>query len=386
MNLDKVKIISADDHVQETPDLWEKRLPAALRDRAPKIITLEDGASAWSWDGNTRRLGMDVWAGREVSTQKDLETVPWEKVNPATYEPHARLKAMDDDNVYAAVIYPNFARTFVGMWLSGTSAKLDSGFALACISAYNDFIAEFCSVDSKRLIPIGIVPMESVESAVAEIKRIAKKGVRGALIPPEPGNGLFWNDPKFEPIFKVMAENNIIVNLHVGAMQGVKLPSPMPNVPGVGPGSAESTQTLTRMMCAIPVTTILWSGVFDRYPELKFGAVETDVGWLSYVRHRAEWVFKNSAKRWTVKPAMKHNPGYYFGRNLYGTFQDDYAGIHGREMIGIDALCWASDFPHPETTWPHTKEALTSFFEDIPEGDVRKLVSENSARIFGIAV
>jgi predicted TIM-barrel fold metal-dependent hydrolase len=384
------KIISADDHVQETPDLWEKRLPAAMRSQAPKIVGLPDGGSAWTWAGNTRRLGMDVWAGREVRTEKDLETVPWEKVNPATYEPHARLKAMDDDDIYAAVLYPNFARTFVGMWLNSfetnKSGNLPSEVALACIQAYNDHIAEFCATDSKRLIPIGIVPMESVETAAAEIKRIAKKGVRGALIPPEPGNGLFWNDPKFEPIFKTMAENNIVVNLHVGAMQGVKLPSPMPNVPGVGPGSAETNQNLGRMMCSIPVTTILWSGVFDRYPELKFMAVETDVGWLSYVRHRAEWVFKNSAKRWTVKPALKHNPGYYFGRNFYGTFQDDYAGIHGREMIGVDALCWASDFPHPETTWPNTKESLARQFEGVPESDLRKLVCENSARIFDIPI
>src|ERR1700687_4618816 len=110
------KIISADDHVQETPDLWQKRLPAGLRDRAPKIVNLEDGASAWVWAGITRRLGMDVWAGREVRSEKDLETVPWDKVHPATYDPYARIKAMDDDNIYAAVLYPNFARAFVGMW------------------------------------------------------------------------------------------------------------------------------------------------------------------------------------------------------------------------------------------------------------------------------
>jgi predicted TIM-barrel fold metal-dependent hydrolase len=381
------KIISADDHVQETPDLWEKRLPASMRDRAPKIITLEDGASAWSWEGTTRRLGMDVWAGREVKNEKDLETVPWEKVNPATYDPYARIKAMDQDSIYAAVLYPNFARTFVGMWLAGTHGqKLDEAYSLACIEAYNDFIADFCATSPKRLTPIGIIPMLSVDAAVAEIKRFAKKGVRGGLIPPEPGEGLFWNDPKFEPIWKTMADLNIVINLHTGAQAGVKLPATAPNAPGVGPGSAESNQNLSRMMKSIPVTTLLWSGIFDRYPNLKFVAVETDVGWLSYIRHRAEWVYKNSQKRWTVKPTLKNNPGYYFGRNLYATFQDDYAGIHGREMIGVDTICWASDFPHPETTWPHTKEALTNFFQGVPAGDLKKMISENSARLYDIAI
>jgi predicted TIM-barrel fold metal-dependent hydrolase len=385
MNFDN--IISADDHVQETPDLWEKRLPAGMRDRAPKIVTLEDGASAWAWEGTTRRLGMDVWAGREVREPKDLETVPWEKVNPATYDPYARIKAMDDDNIYAAVLYPNFARAFVGMWLHGThNMSLDREYSVACIQAYNDFIGDFCATSPKRLIPIGIIPLQSVDIAIAEIKRFARKGIRGGLIPPEPGSGLFWNDPKFEPVWKTMADLNVVINLHTGAQAGVKLPSTQSNLPGAGPGSPEATSTLNRMMKAIPVTTLLWSGIFDRYPNLKFVAVETDVGWLSYIRHRAEWVYKNSKKRWTVTPSLKHNPGYYFGRNLYATFQDDYAGIHGREMIGVDAICWASDFPHPETTWPHTKESLTTSFEGVPEDEFRKMVSGNSARLYDIPI
>jgi predicted TIM-barrel fold metal-dependent hydrolase len=383
MNLNK--IISADDHVQETPDLWQKRLPAGLRDRAPKIVTLEDGASAWVWAGITRRLGMDVWAGREVRSEKDLETVPWDKVHPATYDPYARIKAMDDDNIYAAVLYPNFARAFVGMW-KRLPTERDSELNVACLQAYNDHIAEFCATSPKRLVPIGIIPLDSVDIAIAEVKRMATKGIRGAMIPPEPGNGLFWNDPKFEPIWKTMAENNITINLHTGPQFGVSLPSAMPNQTGVGPGSAETNQNLSRMMSAIPVTTLLWSGIFDRHPNLKFVAVETDIGWLAYVRHRAEWVYKNSQKRWTVTPTLKHNPGYYFGRNLYATFQDDYAGIHGREMIGVDALCWASDFPHPETTWPHTKENLAEQFQGVPEAELRKFVCDNSARLYDIAV
>jgi uncharacterized protein len=383
------KIISADDHVQETPDLWEKRLPASMRDKAPKIISLPDGGAAWAWAGNTRRLGMDVWAGREVRTEKDLETVPWDKVNPATYNPDARLKAMDEDDIYAAVLYPNFSRAFMGGWIVAKGEdrqQFDSETNLACIRAYNDHIADFCTTDPKRLIPIGIIPMQSLEAAVTEIKRFANKGVRGGLIPANPGQERFWNDPQFEPIWKTMAEHDVSINLHTSSQRAAKLPSNLPNEQGGSPGSAESTQTLSRMMNAIPVATLLWSGIFDRYPNVKLVSVETDVGWLAYVRHRAEWVYKNSQKRWTVTPTLKHNPGYYFGRNLYATFQDDYAGIHGREMIGVDALCWASDFPHPETTWPHTKESLAEQFKGVADAEVRKMVSENSARLYAISI
>jgi hypothetical protein len=175
------KIISADDHLQETPDLWERRLPVHLREKAPKIIRLENGAAAWAWGTNPPRpLGMDVWAGREIRDDRDIETVPWEKVYRGTYDPDERLNAMNRDGIRASVLYPNFSRAFVGMWLTdaapGGAQKLDSELALACIQAYNDHIAEFCTTDPKRLIPVGIVPMESVETAVAEIRRMASKG------------------------------------------------------------------------------------------------------------------------------------------------------------------------------------------------------------------
>jgi predicted TIM-barrel fold metal-dependent hydrolase len=390
MNINK--FVSADDHVQEPPDLWTKRIASQWRDQAPKIVSLEDGGAAWLWGKNApRRLGMDVWAGREIKNEKEIETVQWEKVHPATYEPHARLKAMDDDDIQAAVLYPNFARAFVGMWLTditGENKKLESEFNVACIQAYNDFIAEFSSTNAKRLIPIGMIPMESIETAVAEMKRMAKKGIRGGLIPPDPGQGRFWNDPQFEPIWKTAADLDISVNLHVGALPGVKLPTTMidPTQKGINPGTAEATSTLQRYCTAIPVTTILWSGVFDRYPNLKFVAVETDVGWMAYIKERADWVYSNFGWRWKIAPALKHPPGEYFGRNLFATFQDDKAGVATRHLIGIDTLCWASDFPHPETTWPNTKQNLTRQFEGVPEADVRKLVCENAARLYDIPV
>jgi predicted TIM-barrel fold metal-dependent hydrolase len=279
------KIISADDHVQETPDLWERRLPKHLRDKAPKVIKLETGGVAWAWGNNPPRpLGMDVWAGREIRDDRDIETVTWERVYRGTYDPDERLVAMDRDGVYAAVLYPNFSRAFVGMWLTDAGAgaqKLDSELALACIQAYNDHIADFSTTDARRLIPVGIVPMESIETAVAEIERMAAKGIRSGLIPPEPGRGRFWNDPQFEPIWHAMADHNMVVSLHLGVQAGIKLPAYLPTAQGVPPGSAETMSTLARMLMAVPVATLLWSGIFDRYPELKLAAVETDIGWLA---------------------------------------------------------------------------------------------------------
>jgi predicted TIM-barrel fold metal-dependent hydrolase len=389
MNIER--IISADDHVQETPDLWERRLPPGLRSKAPKVIRLDDGGAAWAWGNNPPRpLGMDVWAGREIRDERDIETVPWEKVYRGTYDPDERLNAMNRDGISASVLYPNFSRAFVGMWLTdagpGGADRLDSELALACIQAYNDHIAEFCTADKRRLVPVGIVPMESVETAVLEIRRMAAKGVRSGLIPPEPGRGRFWNDPQFEPIWQTMDELGMVISLHLGVQSGIRLPAHLPTATGVPPGSAETMSTLARMLMALPVTTLLWSGIFDRYPKLKLAAVETDVGWLAYVKQRAEWVYKNFPWRWHRKPNLKNPPGYYFGHNLFATFQEDLAGIQSRNLTGVDALCWSSDFPHPETTWPNTRDTLKEQFQGIPQDDVEKLVAGNCARLFEITL
>jgi predicted TIM-barrel fold metal-dependent hydrolase len=329
---------------------------------------------------------MDVWAGREIQDDRDIETVAWEKIYRGTYQPDERLNVMDRDGIQALVLYPNFSRAFVGMWLTdngpGGAQKLDSELALACIQAYNDHIADFCTADAKRLIPAGIAPMESVETAVAEIRRMAAKGVRSGLIPPEPGRGRFWNDPEFEPIWQAIADLNMVIasTLEFSPESSCR-PACRPHW-AARPCSAETMSTLARRLMAVRVTTLLWSGVLDRYPDLKLTAVETDVGWLAYVKQRAEWDYGNFPWRWHRKPNLKNPPGYYFGRNLFATFQEDIAGIQSRELTGIDALCWSSDFPHPETTWPHSHEMLEEQFRDLAEGEAQKMVAGNCARLF----
>jgi predicted TIM-barrel fold metal-dependent hydrolase len=375
MNQD-IKIVSADDHLQEAPDLWQARLPERLREKAPRIVTLPDGHAAWAWGDNPPHpFGWDVWGGREIAPDRDTNLVRWEEIHPGTYDAKARLAAMDQDGIHASILYPNFARAFIGAWL--TAAKKDSELNLACVRAYNDYIGEFCQTDPKRLVPIGIIPMESVETAVVEVERMSAIGLRGGLLPPQPADGSQWNDPQFEPLWAAAAAGGIILNLHIG-----KNPSLI--VPESGPGAYEVAGTLTRMANAIPFTTMLWSGVFDRYPDLKLISVEGDISWLVWIRHRAEWVYRNNEWRWHKKPDLKNPPSYYLGRNLAATFQEDPAGIAARDLIGVDAICWAADFPHPGTTWPNSRAFLEEQFAGVPEEDVRKIVSENAARIYEI--
>jgi uncharacterized protein len=388
MSVNVSKFVSADDHVQETPDLWERRLPAQLRDKGPKVVKTPEGYCQWVFAKNPPKpFGMDVWADRNRPDDRDVNLVRMDEIAPSTYDPDARLKAMDKDDILAAMLYPNFSRIFImpreGIRMEQTS---DHELNIACIQAYNDFIGEWCSANPKRLVAIGIVPMESVELAVAELKRMAKKGIRGGLIPPRPSQEKFWNDPVYDVLWDTFDELGMSINMHIGGGAGFILPSSYHSKDNEGGsrGGREIAATLARMSNSIPISTLLWSGIFDRHPNLKLVSVESDIGWFAYVRQRMDWVYKNFEWRWHNKPSVKNPPSQYFGRNLMATFQEDIAGIQGRNLIGVEALAWASDFPHPETTYPNTRRYIEEQFEGVPEEDVRKIVAGNAARFYNL--
>jgi hypothetical protein len=96
----------------------------------------------------------------------------------SVWDPAARIKDQDLDGVQAEIIY-----TTLGMPLYG----LDDGeLRAACFRAYNDWAVEYCSYDPKRLLPLGLITLEDIGAGVEELRRIAKKGMRGAMIWAEP--------------------------------------------------------------------------------------------------------------------------------------------------------------------------------------------------------
>ncbi|MCY4434570.1 MAG: amidohydrolase family protein, partial [bacterium] len=165
-----IKPISVDDHVIEPPHLWQSRLPAAYRDRGPRVVELENGTEAWLYEdqviqtvrGNTRTLpGFD---------DDPLGVARFSEMRPGCYDPKARLEDMDLDGIWAQVNFPDFCR-FAGHRFV-VSEDLD--LAALCVRAYNDFILEeWCATDPQRLIPLIVVPLWDPAAAADEVRRTA---------------------------------------------------------------------------------------------------------------------------------------------------------------------------------------------------------------------
>ena len=205
-------VVSADDHLQEPPTLWQERLPAGLRDQAPRLVDLPDGGQGFAVaDQAPRPLGILVMAGRSASEFTD-KGLTWDDVPVGSYDPAGRLRDMETDGVSASVLYPNIC---LDMMMD--QVRLSPELAREVYKVYNDHMSEFCSSAPDRLVGIGLLPMDTTDEAIEELERLGTlPGIRGALIPYIPPGGRDWNDPYFEPFWAAANEVGMPLSVHSG--------------------------------------------------------------------------------------------------------------------------------------------------------------------------
>jgi len=132
---------------------------------------------------------------------------------------------------------------------------------------------------------------------------------------------------------------------------------------------------------AEPVAIAIYNGIFMKYPKLRLVIVESGVGWMSWM---AEYMDRTWEKqRFWTENTLVEPPSYYMDQNVYGSFIHDRVGILNRDMPGGKNIMWSSDYPHSETTYPHSQDVIARDFDGIPEADVREIVCERARRIYG---
>jgi len=111
--------------------------------------------------------------------------------------------------------------------------------------------------------------------------------------------------------------------------------------------------------------------------------VETGAGWFAYCCERMDEAF-HEHEQW-VKPKLELPPSHYAKTQCFVTLGADRAPLLTREITGIDSLLWASDYPHPEGTFPHSQEVVERIFAGIPDDELRAIVGGNAARLYQVA-
>jgi predicted TIM-barrel fold metal-dependent hydrolase len=361
-------LISADSHVVEPADLWSTRLDKAFRDRAPSLAMNPAGKKGLYFlcDGLEPRLMSSAFASG-ISPEKLRayhENTSLEDGRAGGWDPAPRLVDMALDGVEAEVIY-----TSVGFGLLGL---LDSPFQVALFRAYNDWLAEFCAYAPTRLAGLGMIPLLDVAAGCQEIQRCAKLGLRGALIMASPPPGHSFASKEYDPFWAAAAALHMPVSLHASA--------------GHGPESKDKARSRYQIKMCNPheiqrsFIDILFSGVLERFPNLKLVSAENDIGWIPYFLYSADYYYR---KYLHYEPTeLRMPPSEYWKRQVYATFMDDAIGIELCHHVGEHTYMWASDYPHTQSTWPRSREVIAENFATVSEEIRRNITCTNVADLY----
>ncbi len=365
----RYNLISADSHVLEPPDIWEKRLPAKFRDKTPRLGKDADGGDAWVYgqSGQPEPIGLTATAGVRYEDFK-WTGFTYKSIVQGAYLPNERIKEMDADGVDAEIIYQP-QRTMSYLMTAG-----DNEFQLAGIRAYNDWLHDdFCSRDHQRLIAIAQMPNVGLEGMIAELRRSAKKGMRGVVLSTWP-SGKETLSPDDDKFWAAAQELGIPVSIHVSLVSNARMRVAGGNWKFAG-SAAKGMSTTWAIMA-----DMILSGVFDRFPGLQMVMVETGVGWVPYFLEQLDDRYWRN-RVWT-KCAIKKLPSEYWRTNLSATFILDQYGLMNRHVIGIRNMLWSTDYPHQGNDWPYSRKVLKEMAAGVPEEELHLICAGNAARLY----
>jgi predicted TIM-barrel fold metal-dependent hydrolase len=369
--------ISADDHVQEHPEVWTQRLSKAKwGERIPHLERTEGGAEVWVVDGRRIALTGAAMAGA-LMRDRAREPSVWEEVPKIAYDPAARLKAMDADGVDYSVLYPSVA----GIAGETFGRLTDPELELACVQAYNDWLIEEWTKVSHRFVPQCIVPIFPPEATVGEIKRAVTKGHKGVIYPAVPmelREVPHINDPVYDPIWATCQDLEVPICFHSGSSNSIQIPP----YEGYGEDIAAALQAITRPVSTVSVVVnLLISRILMRYPSLRVVFGESALGWAAYLLEYTD--FQAKGDRLHLE-GYDLSPSALFKRQCYLVGWYDRAALQTRSFIGTENILWATHFPLSTSTWPSSRSKIAQCFQDLPLSERQNILWENAAKLYKI--
>ncbi len=369
-------IIDCDAHVNEPPDLWLERLPRKWRDRAPQVKHVESG-DLWIFDGGKEKwpVGLTAVAGLSYLDFKSMG-ITYESMRPGSFDTKARLADMDADGIYAQILYPSVT-------LRGAKIYSDDrDLQIACVRAYNEWLMEFCESSGGRLLGQAILPTTGIDDTIAELELALKTGHRGVVISSFP-NGSVEPMPEDDRFWARAQEANFPIAVHIGSF-----------IRGDLAGRRESWSSLAFVGLAaltkaggqtLPVVCdILFSGIFQRFPQLKIVLVESNIGWIPTLLEQSDDMFRRYRWYTGAVDQQKEMPSDIFFRNFWATFMVDTVGMDLLHRLNVDHMMWSTDYPHSGSDWPNSRVTIERVFHGVPMDDVKKMLHTNCKELYAL--
>lgn len=378
-----LQVIDCDTHVTEPPDMWTARVPASMRDRVPHLERV-DGQDKWIVDGSEwGTVGTSVVGRHGEKISGKISYDRFEDMNPAAYDPKARVKLMDELGIWAQIMYPNSSGFQSGKFMQ----MKDPEVAIACTRAYNDFIGELQAESGGRLLGQALLPVWDRDAMMRELRRAMEDlKLTGITLGDKPEHvgipgylGSHW-----APLWEYCDANRVPINFHIGGAVGVDAFQ----APWSDYGFERSlaiAATLFYISNAATMANFLLSGLFDKYEHLKCVSVESGLGWIPFVLEALEYQLDEMIP--TEAKHLKRRPKEYFRDHFLACFWfETYGPKNMIEEIGVNNVLFMTDFPHPTCLFPNSQEHIANVLGDMPFAIRKRVLQDNAAELYHIGL
>lgn len=361
-------VYSCDDHLDlyaVPPDVWHTRLPRAQAERGPRVVERK-GKPVWMVEDRVvGRSGMSATS----DAAKSLTAIGRAGIDDDGFRagtPKLRLEDMDRDGLWVSVIYGPLALGF---------PIQDPELQDACYAAWNDWaVQEFNAVAPDRLCVLAFLPGHSPEAAAAELERCAALGHRGAIIDVF---DIDLGDPGWDRLWSAGEHTGLPISFHLkgGSWSGLSYQ--------FGKWQSAAFATVLPMQLDEPLATMVFSGALERHPSFQLVLAESGIGWVPYFLARMDLEWENLRDKLEYAPSVP--PSELFRRQVMATFEEDALGAQLIPLLGADSCMWASDYPHTDSTFPHSLHAIEETLGTLGAADRRKITASNCARLYRFA-
>jgi uncharacterized protein len=294
---------------------------------------------------------------------------------PGAYDAHARLGEMATDRVSAEVLYPSLAMRLFSLE--------DPELQARCFRRYNEWLVDYCAVSPERLLGIGLVPAWRMDAALDEVRWCADHGMRGVQVWEVPPPDLPFTSAHYEPLWEACAATGLPLSLHIltgfgyakrvfdlgGSLLGE----------GVGAYGLAIVDKLHAAQQALMDITL--SGALDRHRGLRLVVVENEVGWLPFFQDQLDYYVRRFEGKGPV--SLERPVTEIFADQLFVTFFRDPNVAAVARVLPSANVMWSSDYPHGNSTWPHSQQVVADRLVGLDEERAAELTWHAAARLYG---
>ena len=363
-------VISCDGHAAGRPEDYVPYIEPAYRDRYQEFV---DGVRAQALAARAAAAAQN----RSLFSKEGVEA--FEQVGgpngrDGEWDSALRTEVLEADGVVAEVLFPNGGVPFGGFGESADHEVRGVGNR-----AYDRWLLDFADAEPGRRAALAMLTVHDLDATVAEIAWAKEHGFRGVIVPTTPGEGLPpYYDPVYDQLWAACADHDLPAHIHGGS-----------GTPAYGDYGAVSMlvyATETVYFAHRPLWFLIWGGVFERHPDFRLVFTESRADWVPSTLAYLDGIYSQRFFS-HIRETVKLKPSEYWERqcSVAASFMgpDESAMRHD---IGMDKLMWGADYPHLEGTWPRTRKSLARTFRGVPEDEVRRILTENPARIYGFDV